>query len=150
MAIILPSGFNVTNQQPIDSRLVLTKAEMLTAVDARMPQNYICICKDDGKEYIYNASNSVDPVIGKFRLIEDTLDLPRAISKTTETVVGRQALEEAISVTLPGAIEKSISTEPDKFADAMIDVFNSEHFEKTIDNKIDLSISLIQAVTSNE
>jgi len=68
MAIILPQGFRITSQDPIDSRLLLSKSEMLDVVDAQMPSKYLAVCKDDGKIYVYNVNNTVDPETGKFRL----------------------------------------------------------------------------------
>ena len=80
MAISLPSGFIVTNQQPIDARLVLTRAEMVAALDARMPEQYLCVCKDDGLIYIYNVNNSVDAETGKFRKLESGTKLATEIT----------------------------------------------------------------------
>jgi len=70
MAINLPSGFNITVQEPVDKRLLLTKAEMLATVDAKMPEKYFAVCKDDGKLYLYNVNNSSSAETGKFRVFE--------------------------------------------------------------------------------
>ena len=67
MAINFPNGFIITSQEPIDSRIVLTKAEMAAMKKARMPQVYFAVCSDDSKIYIYNAENEVDPTTGRFR-----------------------------------------------------------------------------------
>ena len=66
--INLPQGFKVGAAEAVDSRLTLSKAEMLTIKDSLMPTVYFAVCKDDHAIYIYNKDNSVDPEIGKFRV----------------------------------------------------------------------------------
>ena len=67
-------GFNVTAKEPIDTRLVLTKQEMrteryaLTGGTIAIPDNYLFICSDDNRLYVYNDENPVSPETGKFRL----------------------------------------------------------------------------------
>lgn len=73
MAINLPSGLNITVKQPVDTRLVLTKAEILAMRPTKVPDNYFCLCSDDNKIYIYNAANTTDPVTGLYRPIDDYL-----------------------------------------------------------------------------
>ena len=66
--INLPQGFKVGAAEAVDSRLTLSKAEMLTIKDSLMPAVYLAVCKDDKAIYIYNKDNSVDPKTGKFRV----------------------------------------------------------------------------------
>ena len=66
--ISLPQGFKVGAAEAIDSRLTLSKAEMLAIKDDLMPAVYLAVCKDDYAIYIYNKDNSVDPETGKFRV----------------------------------------------------------------------------------
>lgn len=66
--INLPQGFKVGAAEAIDSRLTLSKAEMLAIKDSLMPTVYLAVCKDDNDIYIYNKNNSVDPETGKFRV----------------------------------------------------------------------------------
>lgn len=68
MAISFPSGFSVTGKEAIDTRIVMTKEEMLNAKKARMPEVYFAICKDDGNIYVYNEANEPDEEFGRFRL----------------------------------------------------------------------------------
>lgn len=68
MAINLPQGFNIGSNESIDQRLLLTKEQMKAALKGSMPEKYFCVCKDDGKLYIYNSENEIDPEIGRFRL----------------------------------------------------------------------------------
>lgn len=67
MAIPLMSGFQIGGSDSVDSRLVLTKAEMLAMKDSGMPDTYFCTDKETGEIYTYNKTNTVDPTTGKFR-----------------------------------------------------------------------------------
>lgn len=67
MAINFPNGFNITSQEPVDARIVLTKEQMAATKKARMPQVYFAVCSDDNQIYIFNANNEVDPTTGRFR-----------------------------------------------------------------------------------
>ena len=60
---------------PVDTRLVLTKQEMLETDDASMPETYFALCKDDGHFYLYNKMSENKPETGKFTLITDVLEL---------------------------------------------------------------------------
>ena len=64
----LPQGFKVGAAEAIDSRLTLSKAEMLAMRDSLMPTVYLAVCKEDNSIYIYNKDNAVDPETGKFRV----------------------------------------------------------------------------------
>lgn len=66
MAINLPSGFNITTIEAVDSRILLTKEQMKNMVDAKMPKKYFCICLDDNNLYIYNKDATPNEVTGKF------------------------------------------------------------------------------------
>lgn len=73
------SGFNIGSKSAIDSRLVLTHAQMLTAeTDFVLPDVYFCICPDDGKFYTYDKNNPVSNdassgAYGKFRVFDSTI-----------------------------------------------------------------------------
>ena len=66
--INLPQGFKVGAAEAVDSRLILSKTEMLAIKDSLMPAVYLAVCKDDNAIYVYNKDNSVDPETGKFRV----------------------------------------------------------------------------------
>ena len=66
--ISLPQGFKVGAAEAVDSRLILSKAEMLAIKDNAMPDVYLAVCKDDNFIYIYNKDNSIDSKTGKFRV----------------------------------------------------------------------------------
>ena len=67
MAIEVNAGFAVGAGVPIDERLVLTKAEMLAINENTMPDVYFATCKDDGKFYVFNKSNTTSETTGKFK-----------------------------------------------------------------------------------
>jgi hypothetical protein len=60
---------------PIDTRLVLSKKEMLNVNDTYQPDVYFALCKDDGHLYLYNKNNESNSEIGKFRIITDVLNM---------------------------------------------------------------------------
>ena len=97
MAIKFPNGFNITSQEPIDQRLVLTKEQMRSVVEARMPDVYVAICKDDGKLYTFNKANVFDDDTGKFRL--------HSADVTVDELAGK--LPAALRATLALQSEKS-------------------------------------------
>ena len=70
MAINFGAGFNIAKAEAVDSKMYLTKAQMLVQNDNIMPDVYFAVCPDDGKFYLYNKANLVDPTTGKFRVLE--------------------------------------------------------------------------------
>lgn len=128
MAIQLPSGFMIGSREPIDNRLVLTKAEMLALSEAIMPDVYFAICKDDGKVYVYNKNSTTQSSeTGLFKVYEAATD------------------ETTIALKLPAALELLMNTEtgPAQICDTL---FSNEHFEVNDNKKIDLCIETIQAI----
>lgn len=70
MAIKVLSAFQLTSNEPIDTRLILTKNEMRAINDERMPDLYFTICSDDNQLYIYNKSSTASGDLGKFNLVD--------------------------------------------------------------------------------
>ena len=69
-----PNGFKVTAPAPVDSRFILTKAQMKQAhLSFAMPNIYFCLCIEDHRLYCYNINNPDDPEIGRFVLAESEL-----------------------------------------------------------------------------
>lgn len=56
---------------PIDTRLVLSKKEMLDVNDTYQPDVYFALCKDEGHFYLYNKNSEPNEETGKFTLITD-------------------------------------------------------------------------------
>ena len=78
MAVQIPQGYRVTSVEPIDSRLVLTKEQMLqySAHDELMPPVYFCLGaeRDDTDNfniYIYNRYDEPDVDTGKFHVFTE-------------------------------------------------------------------------------
>lgn len=71
MPINIPSAFNVGASVPIDTRLVLTKAQMKAMNDNVMPSVYFALCGDDNAFYLYSKNNTVDDTTGRFRYMFD-------------------------------------------------------------------------------
>lgn len=96
MTINFPFGFNITSSDPIDSRLVMTRAEMKKA-GVRMPDHYLAICTDGpdaGKVFIYSSINPADDTYGRFRQLSfDDLagspDVPVRLSDLAEDSTSR-------------------------------------------------------------
>lgn len=116
MAIKLAQGFQITSVSPIDSRLVLSKQEMLEYNLNVMPEKYLAVCKDDGKLYIFDKSITPNSETGYFRSYEEVIDIPAAIRKSIVTESGKEAMEVVVGETLPGAIQKLMSDESGKEA----------------------------------
>ena len=70
MAIDLATGFNIGSKDAIDERQVLTLEQMKNLDESIYPDKYFAMCKDNGKLYIYDASNDVSETSGKFRVLE--------------------------------------------------------------------------------
>ena len=69
MALKVGQEFKRTSPNPIDEDLVLSKAQMLAVNDDLMPEKYFCVCKEDGKMYIYNKSATPNSLTGKFSIV---------------------------------------------------------------------------------
>lgn len=67
MAIKVLGGLKVITADPIETRLILSKEQMLAVKDETMPEVYFTICSEDGCFYLYNKANSVDTTLGKYR-----------------------------------------------------------------------------------
>ena len=103
MAINVGMGFKVGNMEPIDSRFVMSKAEMLAVTPATQPDIYFCVCSDDSLMYVYDSSNSEDVSTGKFRCVStgavDMGEYQKIIDDTLTTM----------DKTVPGAINELLT-----------------------------------------
>lgn len=72
--IQLATGFEVLTSLPLDSRNLMTKAEMLTANDNVFPDYFLTQCADDGgKLYVYDKSNATpSATTGKFTPLDES------------------------------------------------------------------------------
>lgn len=81
MAIKLSQGLRIQTDEAVDERFLLLKEEMLGINDELMPYVYFTACIDDGKFYLYNKDNEVDPETGKFRVLESNVDLNNYVTQ---------------------------------------------------------------------
>lgn len=91
MAISYLDNLNIKKKAPnVERDLFATIADMVAWSENYLPNVFECNVEDTGKRYRYNASNTVDPVLGKWREVTggDT-DLTNYYTKTEidETVV---------------------------------------------------------------
>lgn len=70
MPIPVGQAIRRTSADPIDETLVLSKADMLAINDDLMPPRYFCVCKDDGKLYIYDKTATPSAETGKFTMLQ--------------------------------------------------------------------------------
>lgn len=66
MALKVGQAFQRTSANPIDESFVLTKVQMLGVNENLMPDNYFCVCSDDGKFYTFDKSATPSAETGKF------------------------------------------------------------------------------------
>lgn len=85
MAISILNGFDYGGQSYDFTRQgFATLEEMVNYPDYYLPPLYISLCEETGKAYQYNASNEVDPTLGKWRELSggSTADLMNYYNKT--------------------------------------------------------------------
>ena len=92
------NGFQISSDAAIDRRMYLTKSEMALAESLFMlPDKYFCICSEDGRLYMYDASatNNANG-FGKFVLIDEKLsfDTDPAIANLDSAVQRTETIEE--------------------------------------------------------
>ena len=59
-----------------------TLADMKAVADSKMPSVFHAMCEADGKLYVYNKTNEVDPTLGKWREISDGAE----VEEETDTI----------------------------------------------------------------
>jgi hypothetical protein len=91
MPINIPSAFNVGASVPIDTRLVLTKAQMKATNDNVMPSVYFTLCSDDNAFYLYSKNNTIDDTTGKFRYMFDQEGPSAAQDEHIEELIAENA-----------------------------------------------------------
>ena len=125
--ILNGTGFSIGSTDPIDDRLIKTKAEMLATNDDIMPDVYICLCKDDGQLYTYNKTNTANAETGKFKLNVDEEEIKNLAGNKINELVSSGELQSQIIT------DKSINAST-KIADGTIT-------KELLDDNIKLEIS---------
>ena len=59
----------------VDTRLIISKKEMLEVNEGFLPDIYFALCKDDGQFYLYNKTNELNEETGKFTLINKAVEV---------------------------------------------------------------------------
>ena len=128
MSIKINAPFELGTATPVDTRLTLSKAEMLTVNDNVWPSKYFTVCSDDGAIYLYDKTNEMDVETGKFRVLslDDTsLKVFNVNDTTTDeefnkfiseiecvvTVAKYNAFAEWSKIFNPGKLNPTTSTE---------------------------------------
>jgi len=111
MAITIPSGFKITAKESVDNRILLTKAEMAALSKATMPDKYFCICKDDGKLYMWDANREATTEMGRFVSYEEVMDVSDAVNKAVADPTSKAKLETSLSAALPQSLKKSLDSQ---------------------------------------
>lgn len=95
MAIPIAGGFQITAREPVDNRVVLTKAQMAATKKGGMPINYFALCSDDNKLYIFNSNFEADEETGRFRPIDNfvTFTTPEAKEVFEQAILNSDKIE---------------------------------------------------------
>ena len=147
--INLAGGLKINTADAVDSRLVLTKAEMKSLHYAddesrpttlrgkifQLPSNYLCVCSEDNKIYVYNALNEEDEFTGRFRKVEsDPVTIPVTDVKVNGVSVVSDTVANIDTTNLmPKVLEVSIDMDTTQLQQS-INSFNA--IEYTADNKL--------------
>lgn len=121
MGIPLNLDFEMGVAKPIDSRFVMTKAQMLSVDDNVMPPVYGCWCSDDGKYYIYNKNNIATLELGKFVVQPDDAFIQTMQSQVDaqrsyiEAITDLQSRVLGLEQTIANDKKNYIITEPQSF-----------------------------------
>lgn len=68
MALTIGDNFSYQGAKPLDTRLqYATIAEMVSKADSTLYDGIIAYCKADSKNYQWKSTNTVDPILGKWR-----------------------------------------------------------------------------------
>lgn len=150
MAIVFPQGFDIASKEPVDSRLVMTKAQMLTKLKGDMPDNYLCVCSDDGKLYLWNSAFDKNPEYGRFKPYEEIIDLPKVIDEAVEKEPER--LAESAAGILPAALQKALERQTES-SGLIVDEngnikvnLDQENIVFDDQNRVSLNIDIVQAI----
>lgn len=110
----------IGTQQNFERDSYATLAEMKAVADKRMPDIFTATCKETGKFYIYNKSNEVDEILGKWR--EISIDGDDYVTKTyLDTEITKKADIDHTHTTVNGHTVESDVPVDAKFTDTVYD-----------------------------
>ena len=154
MAIEMAAGFKIYSTDAVDTRFVMSKAEMLSLEELSYPSTYFCVCTDDKSLYVFDSTNTYDASTGKFRIASGggSYVLPAA----TDTTLGGVMVDNVtITVDENGlitGIDAYTKTEVDDLLNTKLDkekvvqnlyvpdaesVFSTEATQAALDTKVD-------------
>ena len=124
MAIEMAAGFKINSTDAVDTRFIMTKAEMLSVVELNYPSSYFCVCPDDKSLYVFDSTNTADPSTGKFRVASGggSYVLPAA----TETTLGGVIVDN-VTITVD---ENGVITGIDAYTKTEVDDLLYTKFDK--------------------
>lgn len=94
MAVSLLDNFSYNGKKPNFSRDLMPSIEVMRNYNENyLPPVFTALCEEDGKRYRYNVSNSVDPVLGKWRLDEGN-SIDAYTKSETDTLLDKKADKE--------------------------------------------------------
>lgn len=152
MAIKINAPFELGAAVPVDIRLTLSKAEMLTVNDNVWPSKYLTVCSDDGAIYLYDKTNEMDVETGKFRIL--STDLSSCLEKVSEmpeasaTTVGEFVIYTGTTTPeyITGHIYRGITDGQDPAAYSWVDISPDNFQFATMPTASELQGKVVQYV----
>jgi len=113
---------------------------MLAMKGSKMPDNYMCICKDDGKLYIWNSTFTPSTTLGRFKPYEEVMDVADAVNQSMASPTSKAKLESALSATVPNSLKTALESQPlesglkvDTAGNILIKTLTEEEIHEVID-----------------
>ena len=108
MAISLIDNLKIQNKkQNVERDSFATIADMVSYSPNYLPNIFHAMCEETGKMYVYNVNNDIDPVLGKWRVLEGsgggTADVP--IEKIKVNGELQTPVNKVVDITVPGAYD---------------------------------------------
>ena len=123
MAIEMAAGFKIYSTDAVDSRFIMSKAEMLSLEELAYPSTYFCVCTDDKSLYVFDSANTYDASTGKFRIASGG---------------GSYVLPAATDTTLGGVMVDNVTITVDENGLITgIDAYTKTEVDDLLDNKLD-------------
>lgn len=152
MGIKINAPFELGAAVPVDTRLTLSKAEMLTVNDNVWPDKYLTVCSDDGAIYLYDKSNEMDVETGKFRILSTDfsacLEKVSTMPAASATTVGEFVIYTGATTPdyITGHIYRGITDGQDPAAYSWVDVSPDNFQFATMPTASELQGKVVQYV----
>ena len=108
MAISLIDNLKIQNKkQNVERDSFATILDMVSYYPNYLPNIFHAMCEETGKMYVYNVNNDIDPVLGKWRVLEGsgggTADVP--IEKIKVNGELQTPVNKVVNITVPDAYD---------------------------------------------